>query len=198
MRNRALRVVAGGLDWLYFICQGLAGAMLVALCALVIVSIGGRLVGLYAGGVTDLAGYAMAAATFLALAPTFRARGHIFVALVVQRLSPRWRRRAALTAHAIMAMTAVYLAAYLARLVYFAYIFDEHSEGADAILLWIPQLPVAVGAAIFAVAVVHSGVELLLRYDNKTILTLLDAPTEDTATTIASAAPSSSKTPSPP
>lgn len=150
------------LDRLYSGCLYLAGALLVSLCLLVLYSIVARLLGLYAGGASDIAGYLMAAATFLALAPTFRARGHIYVSLLTSRLTPSSQHYLSLAAHALMFATTAALAFYLSRLAYFSYQYQERSEGADAILLYLPQLPVALGSIIFAVSVAHSGIGIWL------------------------------------
>ena len=138
----------------------MACALLGGLFLMVLFSIVTRLLDIYIGGATDLAGYVMATATFLALAPTFRSGGHIYISLLVSRLPPRARRQASLAAHLFMFGAALALAVYLSRLAYFSFIFEERSEGADAILLWIPQLPVSFGAAVFALAVLHSAVEI--------------------------------------
>lgn len=162
-RPSRLSRLSGLLDAVYNGCLYCAGALLCALCVLVLYSIAARLFGFFAGGATDVAGYLMAAATFLALAPTFRANGHIFVSLLTSRLPPRRQRALSLAAHAVMAAATLYLAFYMTRLAYFSFQFKERSEGADAILLWIPQAPAAFGAALFAVCVLHCGAEVWAR-----------------------------------
>ena len=148
------------LDFIYAACARIAEALLVVLCCIVVFSIAARLFGLYGGGATDIASYAMAAATFLALAPAFRAGAHIYVSFVAALLPSAHRRRLSLFAHLMMFLAAALLAFYLSRHAYFSFLFEERSEGADAILLWIPQAPVAFGATLFAIAVLHSGVEI--------------------------------------
>ena len=154
-----MTTLARWLEALYKACAAVACALLLLLFALVVFSIGTRLLGIYIGGATDIAGYVMAAATFLALAPTFRAGGHIYVSLLVNRLPPQARHIASLAAHGCMVGAAAGLSIYLWRLTYFSFLFDERSEGADAILLWIPQLPVSIGSTVFALAVLHSTVD---------------------------------------
>lgn len=148
------------LNALYAGCAAAACAMLFLLFSLVLFGIGARLFGAYSGGASDIAGYVMAAATFLALAPTFRAGGHICVSLFVDKLPLRARHHISLAAHALMFAAAAALSVYMARLAYFSYLFGARSEGADAMLLWIPQLPAAFGAGVFALAVLHSAVEV--------------------------------------
>ena len=45
-----------------------------------------------------------------------------------------------------------------------SYKFQERSEGADEILIWIPQTGVAIGSAIFFISVFH---QLILNLKNK-------------------------------
>jgi len=121
--------------------------------------------GLYLGGVNDLSGYVMATSTFMAMSYTFRTGGHIRVGLVINRFTGSTRRSLEVLCLAIMAAAVWFIAFYMGRLVYFSYIFGERSEGADAIYMWIPQTPVAIGSTLFAIAVTHSLVQALFDYD---------------------------------
>lgn len=150
------------LDGLYRMAGAGAGLGLVLLCGLILYSILARLLGLYSGGAADVAGYVMAISTFLALAYTFRAGGHIRVQILVQRLSGPRRRAAELLALTYMTGLSGFLAWYMTRLAWDSYDFGERSQGADAILLWIPQAPVAAGAWLLAVAVAHTLVQALV------------------------------------
>jgi TRAP-type C4-dicarboxylate transport system permease small subunit len=161
-----MRALSNGLDRLYSWAGYGAGALLVLLCGLILYSVLARLLGLYLGGINDLAGYVMATSTFMALAYTFRSDGHIRVGLVIQRFMGSTRRSLEVLCLAIMAAVIWFFAFYMGRLVYFSYIFGEKSEGADATPLWIPQTPVALGSVLFAVAVTHSLIQALLDYDS--------------------------------
>lgn len=160
-----MRQLSRLLDGVYFIAACAAGALLILLCGLVLWSILARAIGAYAGGATDVAGYVMATSTFMALPYTFRTNGHIRVVLMLQHLAGGTRRMFEVACLALMSAIAVFLAYYMARLTYDSWDFGERSEGADAILIWIPQTPVAVGAALFALAVVHTLVQAIFDYD---------------------------------
>ena len=43
-----------------------------------------------------------------------------------------------------------------------SYDFQERSEGADEILIWIPQTSVAIGSLIFFIAVFHQFILIFL------------------------------------
>lgn len=159
------RNVSRALDRLYLIGAAASGVLLVLLCCLVLYSISSRLFGFFAGGATDVAGYVMATSTFLALAYTFRSQGHIRVALLIQKLTGETRRKFEVACLAIMSAITLFMAFYMIRLCYDSWDFGERSEGADAILIWIPQLPVAIGATLLAFAVVHTFLQSLFDYD---------------------------------
>jgi TRAP-type C4-dicarboxylate transport system permease small subunit len=159
------RSLSNALDTLYRIGAVAAGALLVLLCSLVLFSVASRMFGFFAGGATDVAGYVMATSTFLALAYTFRTQGHIRVALLIQNFHGTRRRVVEILCLAIMATVTSYLAFYMYRLVYDSWDYNERSEGADAILIWIPQLPVAIGAFLLAVSVLHTLVQSIFDYD---------------------------------
>ena len=160
-----LRMISNLLDGVYKIGAAVAGVLLVMLCCLVLFSISSRMFGFYAGGATDLAGYVMATSTFLALAYTFRTDGHIRVALLIQNFHGAQRRLVELICLSVTSIVAVFLAFYMYRLVFDSWDFGERSEGADAILIWIPQLPVAIGAALLAISVLHTLIQALFDYD---------------------------------
>lgn len=153
------------LDHIYRIGAWGAGALLVLLCSLVIYSILSRLFGFYAGGATDVAGYVMATSSFLALSYTFRTQGHIRVTLFIDRSFGGTRRMFELVALAVMSIATAFIAFYMYRLAYDSYDFGERSEGADAILLWIPQTPVAIGSTLLAIAVLHTFLQAVFDYD---------------------------------
>ena len=160
-----MRSISGFLDHIYRFAGVLSGVALVFLCVLVLYSIVARLFGFFAGGATDFAGYVMATSTFLALAYTFRGNGHIRVQLLIQATTGGRRRVIEILCLAVMSAATVFVAYYMSNLALESYEFGERSEGADAVLLWIPQTPVAIGAVLLAVAVVHTLLLALFDYD---------------------------------
>ena len=154
--------LAGALDRLYRVCGLIAALLLIALTGLVLLSILSRLVDTFIAGVTEYAGYTMAASAFFAMSYTYRSGGHIRVSLVISRFAGRSREGIEIWCRGGMAVITGYLAFYLARLTYFSWVYEEVSEGGDAIALWIPQLPTAIGAFIFAVCALDMFVRALL------------------------------------
>ena len=99
-----------------------------------------------------------AAAGFLALAHTLKKGEHIRVTLLLGRLQGGARRALELWALAAAAALAGLFAWYSARLVWQSRLFNDISTGNDATPLWIPQLTMAWGALIFAVAFIDEAV----------------------------------------
>lgn len=136
------------------------GAALAMVAAFLAVSAGvlARLIGADLPGTDAYAGYAIAAALFLALPQTLRRQEHIRVSLLLDKLGPR--TRAALewwSLGAGFALT-VYLAVYALRLVWMSQAMHDVSPAADATPLWIPQLACAVGCLGFALSLADAMV----------------------------------------
>ena len=111
------------------------------------------MVGFNLRGSDAYAGYAMAAAGFLALAHTLKRGEHIRVTLFLDRFGGRFRRPLELWSHAAGTFFCGALAFFSARLVYVSRQFNDISQGNDATPLWIPQIAMAVGAIILLIAI---------------------------------------------
>ncbi len=146
---------------LYLCCGYIAAALLVSLAGLVILSIVSRLVGVYVPGVTEFSGYAMAGASFFALAYTFCERGHIRVGILLNALHGRARWIAEVWCLLVATFFSGFLAFYLVKMTRVSWQLGDRSEGADAIHLWIPQTLVGFGAVVLAVCVVHQLILVL-------------------------------------
>ena len=57
-----------------------------------------------------------------------------------------------------------FLAFYFTKMTYISIKFEERSEGADEILIWIPQTSVAFGSTIFFISVLH---QFILKINRK-------------------------------
>lgn len=165
------------LDRFYGWCGYGAAALLVTLTLLIITSIVTRLMGTYAPGLTEYSGYAMAGSSFLALAYTFRARGHIRVAILLNAVRGRARWMLQLWCLCAASFFSGYLAYYLVKMTRVSYQLGDRSEGDDAILLWIPQTLVAFGAVVLALCVAHSLVRFLAGVEEEEAAAELAVPT---------------------
>jgi TRAP-type C4-dicarboxylate transport system permease small subunit len=148
------------LDRLYDAAGYLAAFFMVGILLMVLASVVGRLAGFNLRGSDAYAGYAMAAASFLALAHTLRRGEHIRVTLFLDRF-PRARRPLELWCHGIGTFLCGALAWYSVRLVMQSREFNDISQGNDATPLWIPQLAMAAGAIVLFVAMLDDFVAVV-------------------------------------
>ena len=156
------------LDALYDGAAWLAALSMVGLLLMVLLSIVSRQVGFHVPGTDAYAGYLMAAAGFLALAHTLKKGEHIRVTLLLGKLQGRARRAMELWALAAASFLASLFAFYSARLVWQSHLFHDISTSNDATPLWMPQLAMAAGTLILAIAFVDELV-MALRGQRSTI-----------------------------
>lgn len=142
------------LDALYDGCAALAALSMVGLLVAVLLSILGRQLHFNIPGIDAYAGYLMAGAGFLALAHTLKRGEHIRVTLLIGRLSGAARRGLELWALFAASLLALLSAFYSARLAWQSYRFHDISTSNDATPLWIPQLAMALGTIVLAIAFV--------------------------------------------
>ena len=156
---RAIRL---GLDGLYRVCGVIAAVFLVAVLVIILLQIGARWLGLQFPGSTAYAGYAMAGASFFALAYTLSHGAHIRVSLFISRLTGTARRVAEIWCLLIATALSVYFAWYAIKAVQISRLINDISQGQDATPLWIPQLVMAAGTVVLAIAFADHLVRLLL------------------------------------
>lgn len=112
-------------------------------------------------GLDAYAGYAIAAALFLALPATLQHGDHIRVTLLLDRVPARLRGALEWWCLAVAFGLALYIAWYALRLVWVSYATHDISPAADASPLWIPQISMALGCIGFALSFGHA---LVLRW----------------------------------
>jgi TRAP-type C4-dicarboxylate transport system permease small subunit len=147
-------VLRRALDALYDGCAALAGVFMVLLLAMVMSSILGRQFHFDLAGADAYAGYMMAASGFLALAHTLKRGEHIRVTLLVSALRGGWKRGFELWALFAATFLAGLFAFYSIKLAWQSHVFNDVSTGNDATPLWLPQIAMAVGAVVLAIALV--------------------------------------------
>ena len=106
----------------------------------------------------------MAAASFFALSYTFVEGGHIRITLFLEKITGSKKKFLEIWCLSIAGIFSGYLAYYFLKMLIISYKFQERSEGADEILIWIPQISVSLGSAIFFTCVVH---QLILKIFSK-------------------------------
>jgi TRAP-type C4-dicarboxylate transport system permease small subunit len=149
------------LDFLYDASAWLAALAMVGVLLMVLLSIVSRQVGFHVPGTDAYAGYAMAAAGFLALAHTLKRNEHIRVTLLLGRLQGRPRRGLELWALSAAVLLAALFAFYSVRLAWNSRAFNDVSTGNDATPLWIPQLAMALGTVVLLLAFIDEWLQEL-------------------------------------
>jgi TRAP-type C4-dicarboxylate transport system permease small subunit len=148
------------LDRLYDLCGAIAALCLVTLLIVISLQMAARWSGQQFPGSTSYAGYCMAAASFFALAHTLNRGGHIRVSLLLSQLG-RHRRLGEIWCFGIGSILSVFLAVYAIKAVQISIKLHDISQGQDATPIWIPQLPMAIGAALFAIAMIDRLIRIL-------------------------------------
>ncbi len=146
------------LDRLYDAAAALAALFMVGLLAMVLLSIVSRQLHFHVPGTDAYAGYLMAGAGFLALAHTLKRGEHIRVTLLLSALPGAGRRALELWSLAAASLLAWLFAFYAARLAWQSHAFNDVSTASDATPLWLPQLTMALGTLILAIAFVDEFV----------------------------------------
>ncbi len=154
------------LNALYDGAAGLAAFFMVLMLIMVLASIAGREFGFYIRGTDAYAGYFMAAAGFLALAHTLKKGEHIRVTLLITKLSGTPQKAMEVWSLFAASALASIAAFYAGKLAFQSWQFNDISTGNDATPLWIPQLSMAIGTLILAIAFID---ELVMELRGKRV-----------------------------
>jgi TRAP-type C4-dicarboxylate transport system permease small subunit len=146
------------LDALYDGCAALGALFMVALLVMVLLSVISREAGFNVPGIDSYAGYMMAAAGFLAMAHTLKRGEHIRVTLLLGALGGGAKRGLEIWSLLAAVLLSALSAVYSTKLVWQSYAFHDISTGNDGTPLWIPQLTMALGAIVLAIAFIDEFV----------------------------------------
>lgn len=140
------------LNRVYDSAAALAALFMCAMLVMVLLSIAGREFHFHLRGTDAYAGYCMAASGFLALAHTLKKGEHIRVTVLISRFQGAWLTGIELWALGMASFLACLMAYYSVRLSWQSYTFNDISTSNDATPLWIPQLAMAMGTLVLAIA----------------------------------------------
>ena len=153
------------LEKIYKFSGHVAAIFLIFIAIFILLGVLSRIFGFYIRGLSEYSGYCMAASTFFALAYTFREGGHIRITLFLEKLNKKFRKIIEIWCLLIATIFSGYLAFYFTKMLIISYEFKERSEGADEILIWIPQSPLALGSLIFFVCIFHLLLKCIYKND---------------------------------
>ena len=157
------RGMRAALDSVYQAAGVAAALCLIAILALIVLQMVARWTGAIFPGAANYAGYAMAAASFLAFANALNRGAHIRVSILLNAV-PSWARRMLeVWCFGLGALIAWYFVYHAYQFTYWSWKFNEVSQAQDATPLWIPQSIMVAGSAIFAVALTDNLIHVLPR-----------------------------------
>lgn len=157
-----LKTLRAGLDGLYLAAGVLAAGSLVLLLLLIVLQMLARWTGEVFPGAAEYAGYAMAAASFLAFAHALNRGSHIRVSILLNAMPPAMHRLLEIWCFAIAALVMWNFVYFGQKFVYWSWRFNELSQGQDATPLWIPQSFMLLGAVVLAICLTDHLVSVLV------------------------------------
>ena len=150
------------LKFIYKISGYIAAIFLILVAVFILAGISSRIFGFYIRGLAEYSGYSMAAASFFALAYTFHEKAHIRITLFLEKFKNKKKRFAEIWCLLVASFFSGFMAYYFIKMVIISIKFEERSEGADEMLIWIPQTSLAIGSFVFFICVFHHLVFLIL------------------------------------
>lgn len=154
------------LDTLFRASLWLSALCLIAIALMVGLQLGGRIVdglqkmagfapyGFVILSLAEIAGYLLAAASFLALAGTLKAGAHIRVTMLLAALGEDKRHFIELWAFGATAAFAAFMTWNIGRFAWVSYRFNEVSSGLIPVPLAIPQAAMTAGILILTIALI--------------------------------------------
>ena len=160
MSNRGTSVIGKLLGLVYGAAGALAALFLVGIGVSIVIQVVCRYSGVTFDA-TELAGFCLAASTFLGLAYTFRAGGHVRITLAIDRFAPGPRRFIEAFCCLVALIGVGFLGWHVLQLTLQSYAYHDVSPGLLAIPFWIPQSGMALGVLLFALALLEEFIRIL-------------------------------------
>jgi len=163
------------LELLYRFSGGLAACSLLAIALIVFTQVvfnlidfivgwlvGGGSLGLLIPSYAQFAGYALGFATFLSLGLGFRRAAHIRVTLIESRLPKALRRSTLILVSATGMAIAGLMAWSFGHLAWESWQWGDRASGLIRTPLWVPQVVMLFGIAVFFISSLHTFAEMIL------------------------------------
>jgi TRAP-type C4-dicarboxylate transport system permease small subunit len=149
------------LERLYLYAGYLAAFFLFCIFLTTMLQVVTRYMGVNLRGLTDYAGYFMAASAFLAFAHTFNHGSHIRIELFLSMMG-RFRVWGERLSFLCASAVSLWLSYFAWSMVYWSNALNDVSQGMDETPMWLPQLSMAIGISLLAVAVLDHTARLFL------------------------------------
>ena len=162
-----LRGVRRVLDFIYLAAGILAALCLISILLLIVAQMIARWTGEIFPGAANYAGYAMAAASFVAFANALNRVSHIRVSLLLNAVGPKMKRYVDIWCFAISAATIWYFCWHARQFVFWSWKFNDVSQAQDKTALWIPQSVMVIGGVILAIALTDHLLHLIFKGEHR-------------------------------
>ena len=149
------------LDWLYLAAGALSATFIALICVLMVAQSILREFGVRTGAVNDVVAWFCAAASFFAMAHTFKHGDFVRVTLLLDAVPAGLRRALEIASLGLASLCVGYLAWWANRFTYESWAFNEVAQGLLPIPIWIPQASFALGSILLFVAVVDELIIVL-------------------------------------
>ena len=139
------------LDRLYHLSGGIAAIFLFCILLMIVIQMVARWSGIVVAGLTDIAGYCMAATSFFGLGYAMSNNSHIRVELVLSAMKTD-RKAAEIICTTVASLIAAAFVWFAVKANYISFVLGERSQGQDEMFVWIPQLAMSIGTVVLLVA----------------------------------------------
>ncbi|TVR09310.1 MAG: TRAP transporter small permease [Salinarimonadaceae bacterium] len=149
------RIVGWLVDAMCRASVALAALAMIALAVTIMIQIVARFTLTSIAWTTPIAGYALVATTFLAIAPALRANVHIRVSLFIEKLTGRARTIVEAWCHGLGFLLSVYCTWWTTHQTFESHRFNERSTDIIPFALWPYQALMAWGFALFSLVLLE-------------------------------------------
>ena len=157
-----LKLLDKNLNKVYKLSGYIAAFFLILVAVFILIGVSSRIFGFYIRGLAEYSGYSMAAASFFALSYTFIEGGHIRITLFFEKVTDTKKYILEVWCLFVASLFSFFLFFYFLKMLLISYKFQERSEGADEILIWIPQTSVAIGSTLFFICIFHHLIKKII------------------------------------
>ena len=139
------------LNKIYHLSGGIAAFFLFCILLMIVIQMVARWSGIVVAGLTDIAGYCMAATSFFGLGYAMNNNSHIRVELLLSGMKAD-RRAAEIACTSLASIISAAFVWFALKANYISFVLGERSQGQDALPVWIPQLAMSIGTVVLLVA----------------------------------------------
>jgi len=167
------------LDGIYTLSGVLAALCLIIILLLIVAQMVARWTGAIFPGAANYAGYAMAAASFLAFASALNHGAHIRVSILLNAVSAPIRRVLEIWCFSLASIIAWYFVYHAYTFTFWSWKFNEISQAQDASPLWIPQSVMVIGGTLLAISLTDNLVSVILKGEHRMQQSLVEGSIEE-------------------